>query len=182
MKRNTLVVVLVVIAGLALVVNPLQLLKGGGPRRPAVAPAVIGPLLRFAESAWQPPDQYILGAFARHDVVLLGEFFKIRQNVQLVHDLIPKLYAAGIRNLGIEYALSDDQAAIDSLVTAPTWDEGKARALTFDWLVTWGYQEYIDLYRAAWEVNHGLPAGHLPFGSSASTCGSTGSTCVRRRI
>ena len=54
-----------------------------------------------------------------HDIVFLGEFFKIRQNVQLVAALIPRLYAAGVRNLGIEYALSDDQEEIDALRDRP---------------------------------------------------------------
>ncbi len=162
MKRNTLLIILLVVAGLALILNPLQLLNRGRSGKPSPSAAVIAPLLQYAQSSWRAPEDYLVSAFARHDVVLLGEFFKIRQNVQLVHDLIPRLYAAGIRNLGIEYALSDDQAAIDSLLTSPTWDEGKARAITFDWLVTWGYQEYIDLYRAAWDVNH-APAGSPPF-------------------
>jgi hypothetical protein len=104
-----------------------------------------------------------VSSFASHDVVFLGEFFKIRQNVQLVQALIPRLYKAGVRNLGIEYALSDDQKDIDALVTGPAWDESKARAITFDWLVTWGYQEYIELYKAAWQLNHGLPAGARRF-------------------
>jgi hypothetical protein len=68
-----------------------------------------------------------------------------------------------VRNLGIEYALSDDQGEIDSLVTAPAWDESRARAVTFHWLVTWGYQEYIDLYRAAWQVNKSRAARARPF-------------------
>ena len=48
-------------------------------------------------------------------------------------------------------------------MTGPAWDESRARAITFDWLVTWGYQEYIDLYKAAWQLNHGLPAGARRF-------------------
>ena len=165
MKRNTLLIVLVVVAGAFLVLNPLQLFNrnAGTPRRPALEAARLAPLLSYAESSWRSPEEYILAAFARHDVVLLGEFFKIRQNVKLVQDLIPRLSAAGIRNLGIEYALSDDQGEIDALLTAPAWDESRARAITFHWLVTWGYQEYIDLYRAAWQVNKGRPAGAKPF-------------------
>ena len=165
MKRNTLLIVLVVVAGAFLVLNPLQYFNrsAGAPGRPALDAARLAPLLSFAESQWRSPEDYILAAFARHDVVMLGEFFKIRQNVQLVGALIPRLYAAGIRNLGIEYALSDDQPQIDALLTAPAWDEDRARAITFDWLVTWGYQEYIDLYRAAWQVNQGRPAGAKPF-------------------
>jgi hypothetical protein len=163
MKRNTLLIVLIVVAGFVLVLNPLQLFNRGGPRRSAPPAAAFAPVLRFAEASWRSPGNYVLSAFQRHDVVLLGEFFKIRQDVQLAHDLIPQLYAAGIRNLGIEYALSDDQAEIDSLVTAPAWDEGRARAITFHWLVTWGYQEYVGLYKAAWEVNRARPAGARPF-------------------
>jgi hypothetical protein len=165
MKRNTLLIVLVVVGGAFLVFNPLQLLNrgGGAPRRPAANAAQLAPLLSYAGSAWRSPQDYVMAAFARHDVVMLGEFFKIRQNVQLVQELIPRLYAAGIRNLGIEYALSDDQAQIDAMLTAPAWDESRARAITFDWLVTWGYQEYIDLYRAAWQVNKARPAGARPF-------------------
>jgi hypothetical protein len=164
-KRNTLLIVLVVVAGAFLVFNPLQLFNrnAGSPHRTALEAARLAPLLSYAESAWRSPEEYILAAFERHDVVLLGEFFKIRQNVQLVQNLIPRLYAAGIMNLGIEYALSDDQEEIDSLLTAPAWDESRARAVTFQWLVTWGYQEYIDLYRAAWQVNKGRPAGAKPF-------------------
>ena len=163
MKRNTLLVVLVVVAGFMIFVNPLQLFNRGGTRRPTPAPAALAPVLQYADTDWRSPEDYVMSAFQQHDIVLLGEFFKIRQNVELVHGLIPRLYAAGIRNLAIEYALSDDQAEIDSLLTAPTWDESRARTVTFHWLVTWGYQEYIDLYRAAWEVNHARPSGAPPF-------------------
>ncbi len=163
MKRNTVLVVLVVVAAFFLFLNPLQWFGGRGNRRLAPSPAVLNPVLQFAEASWRSPADYVLASFDQHDVVLLGELFKIRQNVALVHDLIPRLYAAGIRNLGIEYALSDDQPEIDALLTAPSWDEKRAREVTFHWLVTWGYQEYIDLYKAAWDVNHARPAGAPPF-------------------
>jgi len=165
MKRNTVLIVVAAIAGLLLFVNPLQYFRGnaGSVSRPAADRAVVDTLLRFADSHWRSPQDYVVSAFASHDLVFLGEFFKIRQNVELVQGLLPRLYAAGVRNLGIEYALSDDQKDIDALVTGPAWVEAKARAITFDWLVTWGYQEYIDLYKAAWQLNHGLPAGAKPF-------------------
>jgi hypothetical protein len=165
MKRNTVLIVVAAIAGLLLFINPLQYFRGntGGVARPAADPATVSSLLQFADSHWRSPEDYVLSAFAAHDIVFLGEFFKIKQNVLLVQGLIPRLYAAGVRNLGIEYALSDDQKNIDALVTGPAWDEAKARAITFDWLVTWGYQEYIDLYKTAWQLNHSLPAGARPF-------------------
>jgi hypothetical protein len=165
MNRNTVLIAAAAIVGLILFLNPLQYFRrnAGSVSRPAADEAALASLLRYADSHWRAPEDYVVSAFASHDLVFLGEFFKIRQNVQLVQGLIPRLYAAGVRNLGIEYALSDDQKDIDALVTGPAWDEAKARAVTFDWLVTWGYQEYIDLYKAAWQLNHGLPAGARPF-------------------
>ncbi|HYW84110.1 MAG TPA: hypothetical protein VFB30_12680 [Spirochaetia bacterium] len=163
--RNTVLIAAAALAGIILFINPLQYLRGnaGGVSRPAADTAVVASLLSYADSHWRSPEDYVVSSFESHDVVFLGEFFKIRQNVQLVQALIPRLYKAGVRNLGIEYALSDDQAEIDALVTGPAWDEARACAITFDWLVTWGYQEYIDLYKAAWQLNHGLPRGAKPF-------------------
>lgn len=165
MKRNTLLVVVVAVAAIFLFFNPLKYITGNqnAVQRPAMDTAAISSLAQYAASAWRSPEDYVMASFAAHDIVFLGEFYKISQNVLLVNRLIPRLYAAGIRNLGIEYALSDDQKDIDALLTAPAWDEAKARAITFDWLVTWGYQEYIDLYKTAWQVNSTRPAGAAPF-------------------
>ncbi len=163
MKRNTLLIAVVAVVAVLFVFNPFQLLRGRGTRRPAVSPQTLSPLASWARSGFRPPEDYILSCFRSHDIVFLGEFYKISQNVKLVSALIPRLYAAGVRNLGIEYALAEDQPRIDALLTAPSYSEAEARRITFRWIVTWGFQEYIDLYRAAWEVNHGRPAGSPPF-------------------
>ena len=163
MNRNILLIGVAALAGIIIFLNPLQYLRGARAARPAADPAAVAPLRDYAEANWKSPEDYVIGSFAAHDIVFLGEFFKIRQDVQLAGALIPRLYAAGVRNMGIEYALSDDQKDIDALVTAPAWDEGKARRLTFDWMVTWGFQEYIDLYKAAWKLNRSLPPGARPF-------------------
>jgi hypothetical protein len=165
MKRNTLLVVVVAVAGFFLLFNPLKWFQRNSSvvNRPYTTSAQVTPLLEFAQSRWRSPEDYVISSFAQHDIVMLGELYKVKQNVELVIGLIPRLYAAGIRNLGIEFALSDDQAQIDALVTAPAWDESKARVVTFDWIVTWGYQEYLDLFKAAWKVNQGRPKGAAPF-------------------
>lgn len=165
MKRDTMLIAGVAVVALFLFFNPLQLFKGAakGTQRPDLPQSSLAELVAFAESHHVSPEDYIVGRFASHDIVFLGEFYKIRQNVQLVSSLIPRLYAAGIRTLGIEYALSDDQEEIDSLVDAKSWDEAKARAIIFDWVVTWGFQEYVDIFKAAWQLNHGLPRGSPPF-------------------
>ena len=166
MKRNNLLIIVVAVAAVFLLFNPLQYLRGKSStsvQRPSLEKTTATSLLSFAESGWQSPEDYVVSTFASHDIVLLGEFYKIKQNVDLVGRLIPRLYAAGVRSLGIEFALAEDQKDIDAMLTAPTWDEAKARAITFDWLVTWGYSEYIDLYKDAWQVNHDRPAGAAPF-------------------
>jgi hypothetical protein len=165
MKRDTMLVAGVAVVALFLFFNPLQLFKGAGKgaRRPQLPQSSLGQLVAFVKSHHQSPEDYIIGSFASHDLVFLGEFYKIRQNVQLVSSLIPRLYAAGVCTLGIEYALSDDQAEIDSLLTAPAWNETKTRAIMFDWIVTWGFQEYVDIFKAAWQLNHRLSRRARPF-------------------
>jgi hypothetical protein len=76
-----------------------------------------------------------------------------------VQALIPRLYAAGIHNLGFEFATFDDQARLDALLTASVYDEALARTILFHNMPTWGYIEYLDIYRAAWQVNRSLPVG-----------------------
>jgi hypothetical protein len=163
MKRNLLVVGIAAVAGIFIFLNPLQYLRGARAARPPADPAVIAPLRDYAEEHWHSPEDYVSGAFAAHDIVFLGELYRIRQDVQLAAALVPRLYAVGVRSMGIEYALSDDQEKIDQLLNSPRWDETKARGIFFDWMVTWGYQEYVDLFKTAWKLNRGLPQGAPPF-------------------
>jgi hypothetical protein len=165
MKRNTVIVILVAVVAALFLVNPFKFFQGRNPsatKPPAVEAKVLDPLLSFAASAWQSPEDYILSCFEKHDIVFLGEFTKIRQQVQLVSAIIPRLAEKGIA-LGFEYALSDSQPDIDALLAAPSWDETRARAIVREWIVTWGYQEYIDIFRAAWQANRSLGPGARPF-------------------
>ena len=84
MKRNTLLIVAVAVAGLFLFVNPLQYLRRGGTAKPAVDKAEVSALLTYARGGWRSPEDYVLSTFQDHDIVFLGELFKIKQNVELV--------------------------------------------------------------------------------------------------
>jgi hypothetical protein len=64
------------------------------------------------------PEEYVVGKFTTHDIVFLGEYHRIKHDVELVHNLIPLLYENGVYNLGIEFANYIDQADIDRLITA----------------------------------------------------------------
>ena len=123
-----------------------------------LAAEAINALRAHLETHWQTPEAYIVSAFQTRDVVLLAEDHAIRHNLQLVHRLIPLLHQAGVTNLCMEFGASEDQAALDQLVTAPTYDENQARRLMFNYNVGWAFQEYLDIYRTAWAFNRTLPA------------------------
>ena len=113
--------------------------------------------------AARAPDDYLIGKFRSADVVLLGEDHAVKQSVAFVANAIPRLYAAGVTNLVMEFGAEEDQAALDRLVTATTYDAQAARALMFNYNVMWSWQDYRDLYRAVWAFNRGLPKGKPPF-------------------
>jgi heme-binding uptake protein ChaN (Tiki superfamily) len=122
-----------------------------------------GALLDFLRASGRPPEEYVVSKFADHDVVFLGERHWVKHDVEFVQGLIPRLHAAGVHVLAIEFACSADQAQADALVAGERYDEAAARRLIFRGLSTWGYREYEDLYRRAWELNRSLPAGAEKF-------------------
>jgi hypothetical protein len=122
-------------------------------------------LQRFAteqvRTQGQSPEDYVVDKFQDHDIVLLGETpHQVRQNLEFLQALIPRLYAAGVMNLGYEMLRSEVQPQIDRLLDAPRYDEQLANSLILDWDHHFGgYQEYRDVLRIVWELNSKLPKG-----------------------
>jgi hypothetical protein len=114
------------------------------------------------ENALAPHD-YIVGKFEDHDVVVIGEMHRVKHQVQFIHELIPELYRSGVYILATEFARREDQWLVDSLLALPEYDEMLARDITFRQHVHWGYQEYVDIYKTAWELNNRLPGGSPRF-------------------
>lgn len=114
-------------------------------------------LMKFLRSHGISPEDYVISKFKDYEIIFIGEAHKIRHDVHLIHKLIPRLYEAGVHNLGIEFGCYEYQEKVDSLITAETYDEDLARWLMFKWGSYWGYQEYLDIYRKAWELNKSLP-------------------------
>jgi hypothetical protein len=97
-------------------------------------------------------------------VVILGEYHRIREDVAFVTSLIPQLYEAGVRTVGIEFACTNDQARIDTLITDALFNEQRAVAIQRRYAGgTWPYREYLDLYKAAWDINRHRAPGDPPF-------------------
>lgn len=119
--------------------------------------------LAYLRQNGRAPGDYLISQFDRADVVLLGEDHAIAQTLAFVRDLIPNLYRAGVRQLVMEFGAEEDQAALDALITAPTWDPETARRLMFNYNVAWSWLEYRAFYEAAWRFNRTLPVGAPPF-------------------
>jgi hypothetical protein len=81
----------------------------------------------YLKANFQSPEQYILSKFKTHDVILLSEDHAVKHNLVMARNIIPELYKAGIYNFGMEFGAEEDQATLDSLVTAPVYSEEVAR-------------------------------------------------------
>jgi hypothetical protein len=125
---------------------------------PAIQPDLQVRLARHVLEHGVPPADYVIRCFETRDVVFLGEYGRILHDVLLVQEVLPRLPAAGVARLGVELVGARDQDALDSLVTAETWDEAGARVLVKKHDPAWGYREYLDVLRAAWSVNRGAGA------------------------
>ncbi|MBI3792377.1 MAG: ChaN family lipoprotein [Gemmatimonadetes bacterium] len=113
-------------------------------------------------AARQGPEAYVLSKFATADVVLLGEWHGIHENLAFLQRLIPLLPRAGVHVIAWEFARRVDQPAIDSLLGAPAWNEARARDITRRFKVDWGFREYVDVLQVIWRVNRDAPAGAVP--------------------
>jgi hypothetical protein len=103
------------------------------------------------------PEDYLAELCALHQVVMLGDRRYVAQHLEFLAEMVPRLWAAGVRNLGWEFTNTRLQGDLDRLVTADAWDASAAHDLFVDVLgVGLAYQEYVDVLRAAWDHNRRL--------------------------
>jgi hypothetical protein len=147
---------LLVITNLTLSVFLLFLGCGSNEQAGTFSRGLLDRAKEYVAEKGQPPNEYILTKFRQHDVIFLGETKMVKHDAQFVQQLIPRLHDNGINTLAIEYARAVDQPMIDSLLTGDLFDEHLARQILFNYHPHWLYQEYADIFRAAWQVNHNL--------------------------
>lgn len=102
------------------------------------------------------PDQYVIQKFSRYDIVILGEDHAIKNNLDFVKTLLPKLYRAGVTNLGMEFGSEEMQPKVDSLMNAPAYNDQLVRDIMYFHNAAWAYADYLDIYKAVWEFNRTL--------------------------
>ena len=117
----------------------------------------------YLKNHYMSPEDYVISKFNDHDIIFIGEFHRIKHDLEFIHNLIPLLYENDIFFLGTEFARREDQYLIDSLLNGQVYDESLAGIITFNFLVPWGLQEYLDIYRVAWQLNRTIPGGSRKF-------------------
>lgn len=115
------------------------------------------PAVTYLMNHYEQPDDYLIAKFKEYPYVLLGEEHAIKENLDFVKGIIPKLYDAGVYNLCMEFGAYEKQQQLDSLLTAETYNDRLAKNMMYYYNVGWAYQEYYDLYRAVWEFNKTIP-------------------------
>jgi len=104
------------------------------------------------------PFEYIVTEFNDHDIIFLGENHRIKHDLLFMCELIPVLYENGIRNMGFEFALEKDSSLIKEVINNKAFfNQEKANQILFNLIPYWGYKEYVDIFRSAWELNKNLP-------------------------
>jgi len=120
-------------------------------------------MVRFTNQA-PTPERFVVEALQDDaDVVLIGETGFVKQQLEFAASLIPELAEAGITHLGFQYARIEDQQLVDDLITATNFDEQLAEQILFNHMVILGYQEHVNVFRAAWQANRNRAEGEPPF-------------------
>lgn len=157
MKKKLLLAVVIWIVILLLIFFPKK------EPFPALSNSMRQELETYIVENYKTPEEYVLSKFKSHDIIFLGEYHRIKHDVELVQNLIPFLYEDGVYNLGIEFACYEDQDKIDQLLSAKTYNESLAYEIQFKFWPWWGYQDYIDIYKTAWDFNQQFPKSARKF-------------------
>ena len=163
MNRRAIYTIAIAVILFFLFFNPFKKKTEQEVQRPYVATETMETVADFANRTYQTPEDFLSSMFMDYDIVFLGEISQIKQQVEVVDRSIPVLYKNGIHNLGIEFALYEDQAEIDRILSADEYDPAAVNQILFNRMVIWGYQEYADLFETAWELNRNLPEDSVPF-------------------
>lgn len=150
---------LVLIAVVLLLLDPSDIVnRVFTRRRPPVDQKLVAEGVELVQAAGRDPADFVLNALGDHRAVFLGEFPQITEHPQFLAGLIPELPDAGVRHVGIDFALAADQDLIDRATMAPEYDEELVQRILRRRLAIWGYEEYAQVFRAVWESNRGRPA------------------------
>ncbi len=131
-----------------------------GAKYACVSPSELKAYLDYLDAHVSDPLPFVNQQFRTHDIILIGEIHRRKQDVEFIKALIPYLYEhSGITVFAWQFGASDFQTEVDALVNAPEFDGRKAVQLMRKWTYFWNYQEYLDIYHIIWKMNSEIPSG-----------------------
>jgi hypothetical protein len=149
----------------ALATGPVGSDPGTGqtPSHNPVAPP-IQDLLDYWQTHRKTPLDYILESFRENKWVFLGEYHRIKHDVDLVSALIPVLHSTtAVRHLALEFLCADRSEEANALATAPEHDRRQTIDFFRQQFPSWSYEEYLALFEAAWRSNRTYSETRGPF-------------------
>ncbi|MFP4205164.1 MAG: hypothetical protein ACLFRR_04395 [Spirochaetaceae bacterium] len=157
-NRRVFLVGLVLIAVTVLVLDPHQIANRlFSRRRPPVPRETVDAAIAVVEEHGRKPEELVLDLLSRRKVVFLAEFPQIAEHPAFLAGLIPHLPDHGVYTVGVDFARSEEQDLIDRVLRAPDYDEEAVHRILFHRLPSWGYEEYAEVFRAAWQANRRRP-------------------------
>ncbi|MFO8063285.1 MAG: ChaN family lipoprotein [Spirochaetota bacterium] len=157
-NRRIFLAGLIVIVGVILFLDPADIVNRFLSRRPPpVSDEVVQSAREVVTEHGDEPTTFVLDALSEHQVVCLGEFPQIAEHPRFLIEVIRSMPERGLQTVGVDFALSEDQPLIDRAISGNTYDEELVHRILLNRLSIWGYEEYAEVFRAAWEVNRDLP-------------------------
>jgi hypothetical protein len=162
-KKNAGLIIFALMAVVGMFVLVPLVTRGcnSGPVMPALADNVKKTYLDFITSHAQAPGDFIEASFDAHDIVFVNNVIS-NNTFEVVRKTIPALYKKGLRAIGVDYLLADDQKDIDGLLTAETFNEARAKNLLGYSFMFFSYVDHLALFRDIWQQNRARPRGTEP--------------------
>lgn len=112
-------------------------------------------LLKYWVEHPKSPTEYVIDTFNKGKRwVILGEFHRVKHDVQLVLDLIPALHRrTGVRCIAFEFISAEGTKEANRLVTQKTFDRAKALDFFKRQVPDWCYNEYFSVLETVWRSN-----------------------------
>jgi hypothetical protein len=121
-------------------------------------------LLQYWQSHETTPLDYLVEKFEDKRWVVVGEYHRIRHDVELIASLVPRLHeTTEVRHLAMEFLCRDRTAEANRLVTAATYDRGQMIDFFRSQFPGWYYEEYLEIFHNTWASNRRLAEERGPF-------------------
>jgi hypothetical protein len=114
-------------------------------------------LLGYWQSNELSPLEYLTEKFRQERWIFVGEFHRVRHDVQLIASLVPRLHeTTDVRHLALEFLCRDHTAQANRLVSADAYDPGQMIDFFRQQFPGWGYEEYLEIFHTTWASNRRL--------------------------